>query len=126
MMPILRPSIWANSQRMGLQLLLFVVLAAGLGLRLRPLTENCPKPLIALAGRTLLDRALDHLVAAGVARVVINLHYLGHMIEAHLSDRSAPAIDFSHESEVLLETGGGAGSRPGTRGTVRIAALQDS
>lgn len=84
-----------------------MVLAAGLGLRLRPLTENCPKPLIALAGRTLLDRALDHLVAAGVARVVINLHYLGHMIEAYLSGRSAPAIDFSHEDEVLLETGGG-------------------
>ena len=84
-----------------------MVLAAGLGLRLRPLTENCPKPLIELAGRTLLDRVLEQLVAAGVARAVINLHYLGHMIEAHLSGRSAPAIDFSREDEVLLETGGG-------------------
>ena len=84
-----------------------MVLAAGLGLRLRPLTENCPKPLIQLAGRTLLDRALDHLVAAGVARAVINLHYLGHMIEAHLSGRAAPAIDFSREEDTLLETGGG-------------------
>jgi MurNAc alpha-1-phosphate uridylyltransferase len=84
-----------------------MVLAAGLGLRMRPLTENCPKPLINLAGRTLLDRALDHLVTAGVARAVINLHYLGHMIEAHLSGRSVPAIEFSHEDDVLLETGGG-------------------
>jgi len=84
-----------------------MVLAAGLGLRLRPLTENCPKPLIELAGRTLLDRALDHLVAAGVARAVINLHYLGHMIEAHLSGRAAPAIEFSREDDALLETGGG-------------------
>jgi len=84
-----------------------MVLAAGLGLRLRPLTENCPKPLIELAGRTLLDRALDHLVVAGVARAVINLHYLGHMIEAHLSGRRAPAIEFSREDDALLETGGG-------------------
>ena len=84
-----------------------MVLAAGLGLRLRPLTENCPKPLIELAGRTLLDRALDHLFDAGVARVVVNLHYLGHMIESHLSGRSAPAVEFSREDELLLETGGG-------------------
>lgn len=84
-----------------------MVLAAGLGLRLRPLTENCPKPLIKLAGRTLLDRALDHLAAAGVARAVVNLHYLGHMIETHLSARSAPTIEFSREDETLLETGGG-------------------
>lgn len=83
-----------------------MVLAAGLGLRLRPLTENCPKPLIAVAGRTLLDRALDHLVAAGVARAVVNLHYLGHMIETHLTARPTPQIDYSRE-EALLETGGG-------------------
>jgi len=84
-----------------------MVLAAGLGLRLRPLTENCPKPLIQVAGRTLLDRAIDHLAAVGVARVVINLHYLGHMIEAHLSGRALPVIEFSREDDVLLETGGG-------------------
>lgn len=84
-----------------------MVLAAGLGLRLRPLTENCPKPLIRLAGTTLLDRALDHLADAGVARAVVNLHYLGHMIETHLSGRTAPAIAFSREDDALLETGGG-------------------
>jgi MurNAc alpha-1-phosphate uridylyltransferase len=84
-----------------------MVLAAGLGLRMRPLTENCPKPLIELSGRTLLDRALDHLVTAGVGRVVINLHYLSHMIEAHVSKRTAPVIEFSHEDDLLLETGGG-------------------
>jgi MurNAc alpha-1-phosphate uridylyltransferase len=84
-----------------------MVLAAGLGLRMRPLTENCPKPLIELAGRTLLDRALDHLVTANVARAVVNLHYLGGMIESHLSGRPAPLIDFSREDDELLETGGG-------------------
>lgn len=84
-----------------------MVLAAGLGLRLRPLTRHRPKPLVELAGRTLLDRALDHLSAAGVSRVVVNLHYLGHMIEAHLAGRAVPAIEFSHEDEELLETGGG-------------------
>jgi len=74
---------------------------------MRPLTENCPKPLIELAGRTLLDWALDHLVTAGVTRAVVNLHYLGQMIEAHLSGRAMPAIEFSREEKLLLETGGG-------------------
>ena len=64
-----------------------MVLAAGLGLRLRPLTTKLPKPLVELAGRTLLDRALDHLHAFGVSTVVINLHYLGNLIEAHLAHR---------------------------------------
>ena len=100
-----------------------MVLAAGLGLRLRPLTEHCPKPLIELAGRTLLDRALDHLVAAGVARAVINLHYLGHMIEAHLSGRSAPAIDFSHEEDALLETGGGVNKALALLGTAAFYVI---
>ena len=93
-----------------------MVLAAGLGLRMRPLTENCPKPLIELAGRTLLDRALDHLVTVGVDRAVINLHYLGHMIETHVSGRSAPVIEFSHEDDLLLETGGGVRTALGLLG----------
>lgn len=84
-----------------------MVLAAGLGLRLRPLTETRPKPLIAVAGRTLLDRALDRLVEAGVAEAVVNIHYLGHMIEAHLAARTAPRIVLSREDDALLETGGG-------------------
>ena len=95
-----------------------MVLAAGLGLRMRPLTEDCPKPLIELGGRTLLDWALDHLATAGVTRAVVNLHYLGHMIEAHLSGRPAPAIEYSREDELLLETGGGVTKALGSLGPI--------
>ncbi|HXV24539.1 MAG TPA: nucleotidyltransferase family protein [Alphaproteobacteria bacterium] len=83
-----------------------MVLAAGKGLRLRPLTASRPKPLVEVAGRTMLDGVLDHLVEAGVGEVVVNAHHLGHMIEDHLRARAIPRIRFSHE-EVLLETGGG-------------------
>jgi MurNAc alpha-1-phosphate uridylyltransferase len=83
-----------------------MVLAAGLGLRMRPITEKMPKALVPVAGRTLIDRAIDHLAAAGVETVVVNLHHLGAMVERHLKHRSAPAIVFSHEPE-RLETGGG-------------------
>ena len=83
-----------------------MVLAAGLGLRMRPLTLTRPKPLIALAGRTLLDRALDALAAAGVDSAVVNTHYLGNMIAAHLVDRMQPRVRLSPEIS-LLETGGG-------------------
>lgn len=83
-----------------------MVLAAGLGLRMRPITDTLPKPLIVIAGRTMLDRALDELVAVGVDDVVINTHYLAPMIEAHVRARSRPRIRLSHE-DALLETGGG-------------------
>lgn len=83
-----------------------MVLAAGLGLRMRPITETIPKPLIEVAGRTLLDRVLDHFAAAGIVRAVVNTHYLGGMIAGHLKGRSAPKIELSHEDD-LLETGGG-------------------
>jgi MurNAc alpha-1-phosphate uridylyltransferase len=83
-----------------------MVLAAGLGLRMRPLTLNRPKPLIRLAGRTLLDRALDALADAGVDSAVVNTHYLGNMIAAHLVERTRPQIRLSPELS-LLETGGG-------------------
>ncbi len=81
-----------------------MVLAAGLGLRMRPLTLQRPKPLIAVAGRTMLDRVLDHLATVGVARCVVNTHWLGEAIHRHLAGR--PDIAFSDETE-LLETGGG-------------------
>ena len=83
-----------------------MVLAAGLGLRLRPITERMPKPLIPLGGRALLDHAIDRLAAAGVARVVVNAHYKAEMIEQHLAARRKPVIALSRE-ETLLETGGG-------------------
>ena len=83
-----------------------MVLAAGLGRRMRPLTGRRPKPLIAVAGRTMLDRALDSLVDAGVTAVVVNVHWLAEQVEAHLAARTRPSIVLSRE-EVLLETGGG-------------------
>jgi MurNAc alpha-1-phosphate uridylyltransferase len=83
-----------------------MVLAAGLGTRLRPITDSTPKPLVTVNGKTLLDRALDHLVLAGVELAVVNLHYKAAMIESHLTRRAKPSILFSPE-EQLLDTGGG-------------------
>jgi MurNAc alpha-1-phosphate uridylyltransferase len=83
-----------------------MLLAAGKGVRLRPITENIPKPLVEVGGRALLDWALDRLLDAGVKEAVVNLHHLGDMIETHLSGRTEPAITFCREEE-LLETGGG-------------------
>jgi len=83
-----------------------MVLAAGLGLRLRPITEKLPKPLVEVAGRTLLDRALDRLEDAGIELAVVNVHYLGDMIEEHLKSRATPKTIVSREKN-LLETGGG-------------------
>lgn len=84
-----------------------MVLAAGLGTRMRPISDTTPKPLIEVAGRTLLDRAIDRLALAGVARVVVNLHYKAEMVAAHLAARAQPPrIELSREP-ALLETGGG-------------------
>lgn len=84
-----------------------MVLAAGLGTRLRPLTDHTPKPLIPVAGRTLLDRCLDRLAEAGVQRTVVNIHWLGHQIREHLKARRDLQIVISDETDRLLETGGG-------------------
>ncbi len=83
-----------------------MVLAAGFGTRMRPLTDTLPKPLIEVRGRSLLDRILDHLERGGVETVVVNLHHLGEKIEDHLSARATPNIIFSREEEIL-DTGGG-------------------
>jgi MurNAc alpha-1-phosphate uridylyltransferase len=83
-----------------------MLLAAGRGTRLRPITATLPKPLIEIAGRTLLDHAIDRLAQAGVERVVVNLHYKAEMIAAQLARREHPRIELSREEE-LLETGGG-------------------
>jgi MurNAc alpha-1-phosphate uridylyltransferase len=84
-----------------------MILAAGLGTRMRPLTNTCPKPLLPLGGGAMIDLALDHAVAAGVRRAVVNLHYLGGMIRDHLAGRAAPEILFSDEQPEILDTGGG-------------------
>ncbi|MEO3427644.1 nucleotidyltransferase family protein [Pelagibius sp. CAU 1746] len=83
-----------------------MILAAGLGQRMRPITDSLPKPLIEVRGRAMLDTILDRLEEAGIEKVVVNLHYLGEMIESHLKGRGGPQIVFSKEED-LLETGGG-------------------
>jgi MurNAc alpha-1-phosphate uridylyltransferase len=86
-----------------------MVLAAGHGERMRPLTLRMPKPLVPLAGRSLIDHVLDRLAASGVKTAIVNVHYLPEQLEAHLAARqgSAPEILVSDERGVLLDTGGG-------------------
>ena len=84
-----------------------MVLAAGLGERMRPLTARIPKPLVAVAGKPLIDHVLDRLAAAGIERAVVNVHYLADLIERHLAGRTRPRIAISDEREKLLNTGGG-------------------
>lgn len=84
-----------------------MVLAAGLGTRMRPLTDHLPKPLIKVAGKPLIDFALDRFAEAGVTRAVVNVHYRADQMEAHLSSRQKPEIVISDERARLLETGGG-------------------
>ena len=83
-----------------------MVLAAGYGQRMRPLTDDKPKPLVPLAGRPLLDHVLDRLSVAGVTRAVVNVHYMPEAIEAHLAKRSRPEILISDERRQILDTGG--------------------
>jgi MurNAc alpha-1-phosphate uridylyltransferase len=84
-----------------------MVLAAGLGERMRTLTERMPKPLVPVAGKPLIDHVLDRLAAAGVTKAVVNVHYLADMIERHLKTRTTPEIVISDERAALLNTGGG-------------------
>ena len=84
-----------------------MVLAAGLGKRMRPLTATQPKPMVRVAGKPLIDHALDRLKDAGVARAVVNVHYLADALEAHVIARKAPQVTISDERAQLLETGGG-------------------
>jgi MurNAc alpha-1-phosphate uridylyltransferase len=84
-----------------------MVLAAGIGQRMRPLTIAVPKPLITVAGRPLIDHSLDRLAEAGVETAVVNVHYLADLVRAHLARRRRPEIVISDESAALLDTGGG-------------------
>ena len=84
-----------------------MVFAAGLGQRMRPITEAIPKPLVKVGGRTLIDHCLDRLAEAGVTRAIVNVHWLADQIEAHLATRDAPRIVISDERSRLLDQGGG-------------------
>ena len=84
-----------------------MVFAAGLGTRMRPVTDTIPKPLVRIAGRTMLDHMLDRLAEVGVPRAVVNVHYRADQIEASLAGRKQPEIVISDEREKLLDQGGG-------------------
>lgn len=82
-----------------------MILAAGLGLRMRPLTNHLPKPLIPVAGRTMLERAFEHLKKIKISKIVVNTHYLAPIVEGYIKN-NYPNTLISHE-DILLETGGG-------------------
>jgi len=84
-----------------------MLLSAGLGTRMRPLTDTKPKPLIEVGGRTLVDRVLDKLVKQGVTRAVVNVHHFADQMQAHVDKRRDIEVVISDERELLLETGGG-------------------
>lgn len=84
-----------------------MVLAAGLGTRMRPLTNDRPKALVEVGGRALIDHVLDRLADAGIEKVVVNVHWFADRLEHHLAARTRPAITISDERAELLETGGG-------------------
>src|SRR5260370_10921098 len=86
-----------------------MILAAGFGLRMRPLTDHVPKPLIPVAGRPLLDHVLDKLAAAGVTEAVVNVHYLPDQIIDHVASRLRPRVIISDERDLVLGTGGAGG-----------------
>ena len=84
-----------------------MVMAAGLGKRMRPLTATQPKPMVRVAGKPLIDHTLDRLAEAGIAKAVVNVHYLPDSLEAHVLERAQPQVTVSDERDALLETGGG-------------------
>ena len=84
-----------------------MVFAAGLGVRMRPITDSLPKPLISVRGRALIDHCLDRLAENGVERAIVNVHWRADQIEAHLADRQSPKILISDERSRLLDQGGG-------------------
>lgn len=84
-----------------------MVLAAGIGKRMRPITATVPKPLVEVGGRALIDHGLDRLEKAGVETVVVNVHYLADLVRVHVTRRNRPNVVISDEREKLLDTGGG-------------------
>ena len=92
---------------MSIQPTTAMILAAGFGARMRPLTDKMPKPLVRVAGKPLLDHVLDRLVDAGVTKAVVNVHYLPDQIVQHVANREQPRVVISDERDVVLGTGGG-------------------
>lgn len=84
-----------------------MVLAAGLGTRMQPLTDKKPKAMVEVSGRTLIDRVIDRLEKAGVSEVVVNVHHRADILEKHLKARTSPKINISDERAALLDSGGG-------------------
>ena len=84
-----------------------MVFAAGLGKRMRPVTDALPKPLVKIGGRAMIDHMLDRFAEIGVKRAIVNVHYLADQLEQHLAERTAPEIIISDEREKLLDQGGG-------------------
>ncbi len=84
-----------------------MILAAGLGTRMRPLTNNLPKPLVRVHGKALIDHVIDRLVAAGVQMIVVNVHHHAGLLRSHLADRRGVEIRISDETDAILGTGGG-------------------
>lgn len=84
-----------------------MIFAAGLGTRMRPITDTIPKPLVTVRGKALIDHVLDAFAEAGLSEAVVNVHYLADQIEAHLNGRTTPRIHISDERETLLDQGGG-------------------
>jgi N-acetyl-alpha-D-muramate 1-phosphate uridylyltransferase len=103
----MKPFPFENFLRMPTEPAKAMVLAAGLGLRMRPLTDRMPKPLVRVAGRPLLDHVLDKLAQAGVREAVVNVHYLPDQIIEHVAARPAPRVTISDERDAVLGTGGG-------------------
>ena len=84
-----------------------MVFAAGLGKRMRPVTDTMPKPLVKIGGRSMIDHMLDRFGEIGVRRAIVNVHYLADQLERHLAERTSPKIIISDEREQLLDQGGG-------------------
>src|ERR1700680_97164 len=97
-----------------------MVLAAGLGIRLRPLTERMPKPLIEVGGKALIDHALDRLATAEVELAVVNIHHFADQMRKHLASRRRPKIMVSDERDRLLGTGGGGRPAPAAAARARV------
>ena len=104
---MLTPTRFENLLHMPVQPAKAMVLAAGLGVRMRPLTDLMPKPLVPVAGRPLLDHVLDKLAEAGVREAVVNVHYLPDQIIDHVAARAQPHVIISDERDAVLGTGGG-------------------